>query len=133
MAWVVMVPPVPVTTESVPSPPTPSTLLRGSATIWPAVGVSVTVTIATTPFEIGLPFIPLARQISEPMAAPQFRDLPAPVNAAPALALMEATSLVEYGSVHCRPDGGLEDAFKERFNDTVPPCGPAPDERVRFV
>ena len=87
----------------------------------PAVEVSDIVTVATTPLPTAVLFIPVARQVVEPLAEPHVRLLPAAVNAVPAVTFTDATLAVAYESCHCKPAGALLDAFNERFSVTVPP------------
>jgi len=65
----------------------------GSETALALVEVSVTATAATTPLPIAVPFIPLARQVTDPLLGLQVSDLLAAVRAGPAAMLRETTSL----------------------------------------
>jgi len=65
----------------------------GTETALTLVGVSVTATTATTPLPIAVPFIPLARQVTDPLLGLQVSDLLAAVRAGPAAMLRETTSL----------------------------------------
>ena len=68
-------------------------MVIGSETALTLVEVSVTATTATTPLPIALLFIPLARQVTDPLLGLQVSDLPAALRAGPAAALRERTSL----------------------------------------
>ena len=59
------------------------------------VALSITETVAMTPSAMVLAFIPEVRQVRVPDPAAQFSVLPAPLSAAPAVALIAATSLGE--------------------------------------
>jgi hypothetical protein len=89
----VMTPPAPETDATAPSGRTPKALVTGRDTELPLVELSVAVITATTPFPITVPFIPLARQLSELLPAMQLSDLPAAVRTGPLVAFSERTSL----------------------------------------
>jgi hypothetical protein len=86
--------PVPERPMKLPSDKAPMTLVIGSEMELLLVEVSVTVNTATTPLAISLLFIPLARQVTEPLVGVQLSDLPAAVRTDPAATLTEATLLV---------------------------------------
>jgi hypothetical protein len=88
-----IVPPVPAMATLYPEGNTPITLLSGIVATLPLVADTVAVTTATTPFPIALAFMPLARQVREPLLETQLSVLPAPVRAGPATALKEAISV----------------------------------------
>jgi len=87
----VMVPPVAVAPVETPPDETANALLTGIETDALLVDVSVTAITATTPLAIALAFIPVARQVKEPVPLAQFRLLPAALSAPPAVALIAAT------------------------------------------
>ena len=88
----VIVPPVPVAPIETPPDETAKALATGIETDAPLVELSVTAITATTPLAIVLAFIPVARQVKEPVPREQLRVLPAALSAAPAVALIEATA-----------------------------------------
>jgi hypothetical protein len=127
----VMAPPVPLTATGSPEGRTPSTFVMPTA----RVGVltddaRVTVTVATGPLVIALPFIPAAKQTTEALPLTQVNVFPAAVIAAPGATATEATLLEAYVSVHCRPAGTLVAAVNARFNEIAPPAAADPDARV---
>jgi hypothetical protein len=91
----VMVPPVAVAPVEIPLAETAIGLLTPIETDPLLVEVSTTDTVATTPLLIRLAFIPVARQVNEPVPVAQFSVLLAAVSADPAVALIEATSVGE--------------------------------------
>lgn len=127
-----IVPPVPETLSEVPLAKAPIVLLIGiESRLLLLVGESVAVTTATTPLPIVLAFMPLARQITDPVPALQLIVLPAPVRAGPAVVLREMMSLGEYESVHCKPAGALLAAFKDRFSDRALPLSAEPEAKLK--
>jgi hypothetical protein len=70
---------------------------------------------------IPLPFIPLTKQLTDPVEGVQLSDLPAAVRAEPEVGLTETTSLVGKESFHCKAAGALPDVFRTRFKATEPP------------
>jgi len=84
-----MDPPVPVTLTAVPFPVAASMLLSDSASLAVLVGESVAVKTASTPLLMAFVFIPLARQVMEPVPELQLSVLPAAVSADPAAAVRE--------------------------------------------
>ena len=127
----VTTPPVPETDIPVPAGKDPSRLLIVIGTELPLVGVRFTVTTATTPLPIVLAFIPLARQIIEPLVDVQFTPFPLAVRAGPAAMLIEETLLGAYDSFHCKAEGAFPDTVNERFKGKDPPCTPNPDARLK--
>jgi hypothetical protein len=123
-----IVPPVPVTPSATPAPDVASALLIGSDTTARLVVLSQTETVATTPLGMLLVFIPEVRHVKVPPPMAQLKVLPAPTSAAPAVALIETTSLAEYEMVHCSPAGEIVPATEERLRETSPPCTADPDE-----
>ena len=106
----------------------------GSDTKLLMVEVNVTETTATTPLAIAFLFVPLARQVTDPLLVLQLSDLPAAVSAGPAAMLRDRTSLVAKERVHCRPAGALvEEVFSDRFNETVPPRAADTEPRLNDV
>jgi hypothetical protein len=105
------------------------TLLTEIVTLDPAPAVSFTVTVATTPSPMSVAFIPLAKHVSDAVPGAQFSVLPAAVSAGPAVALIEATSFVEYDKVHPTPAGAAP-PDKDRSNETEPPGAADPDPRL---
>jgi hypothetical protein len=128
-ALLLMVPPLPGSIKSVPSPKVPITLLIETA---PPVLLEarVAVTTATTPLLMLAVLMPLATQVRDPVAELQFSVLPAAVSAGPAAAL---TLLMPagYESVHSRPAGALLPPFKERFRETELPGAADPEARLK--
>ena len=129
----VTTPPVPEIDAAFPSGRDPSRLLIGIGTELLLIGVRFTVTTATTPLPIGPAFMPLARQVIEPLAELQFTPFPAAIRAGPAAVLSELTLLVGYESVHCKPEGAFPETVMERFKATDPPCAPEPEARLKEV
>ena len=84
-------PPVPEIAVPIPvgDDPAVPVMVRG-ATVPLAAVPSVTVAVATVPLPITVAFMPLATQVTDPLAAPQDTVLPAAVRAGPAAKLMEA-------------------------------------------
>jgi hypothetical protein len=96
ISWpTVIVPPVPVAPVETPPVETAIVLLIGSETNALLVGLNVKETVATRPLGMVLVLIPEVRQVKVPDPAAQFSVLPAPLSAAPAIALIEVTSLGE--------------------------------------
>jgi hypothetical protein len=114
-------PPVPETDAKFPSVLAPITLLKGIGIEVALVEFNVTVKTATTPLAIAVLFVPLAKQVTVPLAPLQESDLPAAVRALPAAPVTEATSVGGYDSFHCKPAGEAEEFARVRFNETVPP------------
>ena len=111
-----MAPPVPDIDIAVPSGATPTTLLTDSGTLVPLVAESVTATVAMVPLPTTLLFMPLAKQIVDPLLLLQRTVLPAAVRAVPAVTLRETMSLGAYENVHCKAAGPLpEEPLSERF------------------
>jgi hypothetical protein len=132
--WTLMAEPIPETAVALPSATAPTGLRIEMGTVELLDAESVTVTTATTPLPIELPFMPEARQATEPAWATQLRVLPAAVKAAPVARFTETISPGAYASVHCKAAGAWPaEALKERFNGTEPPWAPEPDARVREV
>ena len=94
---------------------------------------NVNVTPAIKPAGMVVLFMPAARQVVEPLASLQKRDLPAVLKDEPATTLTDATSAEEYDRAHCMAAGWLAPGGTDRVRprDTEPPCVAAPDERVR--
>src|SRR5262249_439858 len=117
----VMAPPVPETLSAVPFGAAPIVLLiEIESSVLVLAGLRFAVTTATTRLPMAVTFIPLARQISDPVFALQLRVLLALLRADPAAALSELMSLGEYESVHSKPAGLPVPAFNERFSESVP-------------
>ena len=77
---------------------------------------SWTLTTATVPLLTVLLFMPLAKQVSDPVPELQVTVLPAAVKAAPAETLTAAMLPEAYDNVHCIADGALPAAaFKDRL------------------
>ena len=94
-AWAEIVPPVLETATEEPSGEDPIPLLIDTGTVVPLVAESWTPTTATTPLLNWLAFIPLARQVMDPVPALQFTVLAAAVDAAPAVTVTELISVGE--------------------------------------
>ncbi len=128
----VIAPPVPETLLRLPSDKTPITLLNGKESrLLLLVEEVVAETTATTPLAMMLVFMPVARQVSDPLAELQFSVLPAAVNTGPATTLSEVMSPIGYESVHCRPAGALVAMFNERFSEMAFPRTTAPEAKLR--
>ena len=94
------------------------------------VGETVRTTVATMPFPISVEFMPTSTQVSLPTAALQVRDLPAEVASLAAATVAAVKSVGEYFRVHWRAAGWVTVALRERFNVTVPPALPEPDDKL---
>lgn len=115
----------------VPSGKAPITLLIGiESRLLPLVGERVAVTTATTPLLIVLAFMPVAKQVRDPVPELQLSVLLVP-SASPATAVRELMSLGAYASVHCKPAGALVAAFKERFSERAPPFTADPEAKLK--
>ena len=133
-AWTEMLPPVPEIAIAEPSAEDPTTLLISRGTVAPLVAESWTATTATTPLPMRLAFMPLARQVNDPLPELQVMVLPAAVKAAPADTLTETMSLVAYDNVHCIADGTLPvAAFNDRLRLRVPPGSAEPEAKLSEV
>lgn len=109
-----------------------SGLLTVMGTVAPLVALaSVTVTVANAPLPIVESVVPIATQVTEPLAGLQVRALPALLSAAPAATATELTSPGVNANVHCDPAGALPLVLNDRLSDTVPPSTAVPDERAR--
>jgi hypothetical protein len=84
------------------------------------------VTVATTPFAIGLVFIPQRTQVYDPAALAQLIDFPAATAAAPATALMAVKSADEYWKVPAA-------ALRDKFSVAVPPCVVEPEDKLNAL
>jgi hypothetical protein len=91
--------------------------------------VRVKLTVAMTPSGIVLALRPINRQVYEPLAPKQVKDLPALVALGPAVTLIALKSAGEYENVQFSPDGTLTAEFSERLRTTLPPTGATSDER----
>lgn len=89
-----IVPPLPAALENFPSGKEAITFPTGNNTVLPLSEFSVTATTATTPLPIGVAFLPLATQVTEPLAERQVRVFPAAVSAGPADGAIDRTSLL---------------------------------------
>ncbi len=128
----VIVPPAPETLSDVPSAAAPIVLLIAiESRVLLLAALRFAVTTATTPLLMAFAFIPLARQITDPVPALQLRVLPALVRADPAAVLSELMSLGENESVHCKPAGVLVPAFKDRFSERAPPLSAVPEAKLK--
>ena len=116
----VVVPPVPKAFTGFPVPETAIVLLIGIDTLEPAPAVRFAVIVATIPSAMPVASVPLAMHVSDAVPDAQLSVLLAAVSAAPAAALIEAMSAVEYESVHCKPAGDAP-PVRERLSETAPP------------
>ena len=92
---------------------------------------NVAVTTPTTPLPIAVAFMPLARQVTDPLAEAQFRVLFAAVRDGPAATVSDVMALAAYESVHCKPAGVLVEVFNERFNESEPPGTTDPEPKLK--
>jgi hypothetical protein len=94
----------------------------------------VSVTVATTPLEIGVSFMPYSTQLDAPATLLQEIVFPAAVAALPATTLIPEKSVVEYVITHCRLAGSaLLGSLIERFNTTPVPGLPEAGERLIII
>lgn len=125
----VIVLPVPVMATFDPVGSVPMVLVR-PAVVVPAVGANVRFTVATTPFPMAVPFVPLPKHVYVPEDPVQYRDLDAAVRAGPAVMLTAVTADAGYVSVHSKPASWLE-VLSDRLRAAVPPATAEPLDNVK--
>jgi len=127
----VMVPPLWVVTMALPAAEAAYVVVTPIAVLVTPLAI-VTLTTATGPFGMMLPFIPVAKHVYEPVPAVQLKLFPAPVAADPAVAEMEVTADVLNVSVHCTAAGSLpEGDVNVKFKATVPLLLAVPEDNAR--
>jgi hypothetical protein len=125
----VIVPPVPATISAVPEASTPERLLKGIDAVDATL---VKVMDATTPLEMMVEFIPVARQVYDPEPLAQDSTFPAADAAAPATVLTDVTP-AGYPMVHCKAAGSWPEGEEiERLRVTFAPDGATAEESVRL-
>jgi hypothetical protein len=125
-----IVPPVPTMDSPVPVGSTPKTLPTEIAAVDTTL---VKVMEATTPLEMIVEFIPVARHVYDPTLLIQESDFPAAVAADPATALTDPTAAVGKPMVHSSPAGSWPAGEEtERLSVMVPPGAVAAELSVRL-
>lgn len=84
--------------------------------------------VAMTPSEIVLALRPLSKQVYEPLAPKQVKDLAELAALGPGVTLIALKSAGEYVNVHSRPAGFATEDAMERSRDMLPPAGAVPED-----
>jgi len=123
----VTVPPVPVIVSGAPAPFEPDRLVIARVELTAEFDI-VTLITATTPFSITESFSPDNWHVKVPDIGLQLMFLPAALALAPRVAVIDATLVAGYVSVHWSPAGSLPvGEVSDRFSGIVPPGAALPD------
>jgi hypothetical protein len=124
--------PAPITVKRFPSARDPCVPVIGTVTDDEGAAARVRFTVATTPLGMAFAFIPAATQVIDPTAGAHVSDFCAALSDGPAVVLAEATSVVEYESIHCKAEGAVA-PLSTRSRETTPPGVPEPDAKLNVV